>query len=72
MALRAGAAGRLRPAVRNDRWHRRMIIRVPVRRIERIVDLRLGVLLRAARQRLERDAIERRRRRSDWIGPDGA
>jgi hypothetical protein len=49
-----------------------MIIRVPVRRIERIVDLRLGVLLRAARQRLERDAIERRRRRSDWIGPDGA
>ena len=68
MAQRAGAHRRL-DAVGDDRRHRRVIARKPVRRIEPVVDLRLGVLLVAARHLLERDAVERLRLGRDRIGP---
>ena len=51
MTLRAGGPW-TRAAGRDDLWHRRVLARIPIRRIEYVVDLRLGVLLRAARDRL--------------------
>ncbi len=71
MTLRAGTPRRLRTAMRDDLGHRRMVAGEPVRRIERVVDLRLGVLLGAARHGLHDRAVGLLRRRRDRIGPFG-
>ena len=68
MAERAGEAVRL--AARGDHLrHRRVIFRIPVGRAEPVVDLRLGVLLGAARQRDRLRRIRRLRRRRHRISP---
>ena len=69
MALRAGAAGRLWTAVRHNLRHRRMLVRKPVGRIERIVDLRLGVFFGAAGGLLQLHAVERLGLGRHRIGP---
>jgi hypothetical protein len=69
MTLRAGTAIRLRPATRHNLRHRRMFVWVPIGWVERIVDLRLGVLLGAARHLPHDRVIQRLGRRRDRIGP---
>jgi len=69
VALGASAARGLCAAVRDDLRHRGMLVGKPVRRVERIVDLRLGVFLGAARRLLLTHAVERLGLGRDRIGP---
>ena len=59
MAQRTGASCRLRPAMGHDLRHRRMLVGKPVRRIERIVDLRQRIFLAAAGDCLDDRRVSR-------------